>query len=79
MEAPEQTTLHFSSVPHVAGVPRYLYRKALAAFAGWARATIAGDPIVAFEQEIWLWFFAGIVRQRWKDSRRLFAKPAPAR
>ena len=29
MEAPEQTTLDFSTVPHVLGVPRYLYRKAL--------------------------------------------------
>ncbi len=31
MEAPERTTLDFSTVPHVLGVPRYLYRKALTA------------------------------------------------
>ena len=29
MEAPERTTLDFRTVPHVFGVPRYLYRKAL--------------------------------------------------
>jgi glycosyltransferase involved in cell wall biosynthesis len=80
MEAPEQTTHDFSTVPHLAGVPRYLYRKALAALAGWVRAAAAGDRVVAFEQETWLWFFAGIVRQRWKDSRgRRFARPLPAR
>ena len=31
MEAPEQTTLDFSTVPHMLGVPRYLYRKAFRA------------------------------------------------
>jgi hypothetical protein len=36
MEAPEQTTLDFSTVPHIAGVPRYLYRKALSHVLGWA-------------------------------------------
>lgn len=28
MEAPEQKTLDFATVPHIAGVPRYLYRRA---------------------------------------------------
>ena len=38
MEAPEQTRLDFSKVPHVAGVPRYLYRKAARArCGGWLR------------------------------------------
>lgn len=80
MEAPEQTGLDFSQVPHVAGVPRYLYRKAIGAFAGWVRASVAGDAVAAFEQEVWLWFFGGIVRQRFRDAgARPFARPAPAR
>jgi glycosyltransferase involved in cell wall biosynthesis len=80
MEAPEQTTLDFGTVPHVFGVPRYLYRKALAAAAGWMRMTLRGRTLEAFEHETWLWFFAGIVRQRWADSRpRGTARPAPAR
>jgi glycosyltransferase involved in cell wall biosynthesis len=69
MEAPEQTTLDFSKVPHVAGVPRYLYRKALSNLIGWVRAVVRRDALAAFECEVWLWFFAGIVKQRWKDSR----------
>jgi glycosyltransferase involved in cell wall biosynthesis len=70
MEAPEQTTLDFSTVPHIAGVPRYLYRKALAAAIGWARSTWRRDAIGAFDHETWLWFFAGIVRQRWRDTSK---------
>jgi glucosyl-dolichyl phosphate glucuronosyltransferase len=69
MEAPEQTALDPSTVPHVFGVPRYLYRKALSSLTGWIRMTLRRDPVAAFEHEIWLWFFTGIVRQRWKDSR----------
>jgi glycosyltransferase involved in cell wall biosynthesis len=69
MEAPEQTTLDFSKVPHIAGVPRYLYRKALAHLVGWLRATARRDAVDAFDHEVWLWFFGGIVKQRWKDSR----------
>lgn len=69
MEAPEQTTLDFSKVPHVAGVPRYLYRKALAQLVSWAGASLRRDELAAFDHETWLYFFAGIVRQRWKDSR----------
>lgn len=77
MEAPEQTTLDFTRVPHVAGVPRYLFRKALATVAAWARAAYRRDAVAAFEHEVWLWFFAGIVRQRWRDSRA--HGPAPMR
>ena len=69
MEAPEQTTLDFSKVPHVAGVPRYLFRKALAQLGSWVKASLGRDAIAAFEHETWLCFFAGIVRQRWKNSR----------
>ena len=67
MEAPEQPALDAASVPHVFGVPRYLFRTAL----GHARATVAAlvrrDPVGSFDHELWLWFFAGIVGQRWKD------------
>jgi glycosyltransferase involved in cell wall biosynthesis len=80
MEAPERTTLDFATVPHIAGVPRYLYRKALGSCVGWLRATLAGDAVAAFEHETWLWFFAGIVGQRWKDTRaRAAARPVTAR
>lgn len=67
MEAPEQTTLDFSTVPHVAGVPRYLYRRALEHAIRWPGAALRRDAVAAFDHELWLWFFAGIVRERWND------------
>jgi glycosyltransferase involved in cell wall biosynthesis len=68
MEAPEQTTLDFRTVPHVFGVPRYLYRKALASISNWLVATFRRDAFAAFDHELWVWFFAGILRQRWRGS-----------
>ncbi|MBA3888705.1 MAG: glycosyltransferase family 2 protein [Acidobacteria bacterium] len=80
MEAPEQTTLDFNTVPHVFGVPRHLYRKAFASLFGWLRMALRRDATAAFEHETWLWFFTGIVRQRWKDSRPpTLGRPAPAK
>lgn len=70
MEAPERTTLDFATVPHVLGVPRYLYRKALTAAADWLRSLLRRDPVAAFDHELWLWFFAGILRQRLRDRPR---------
>jgi glucosyl-dolichyl phosphate glucuronosyltransferase len=67
MESPESTALDFSQVPHIAGVPRYLFRTcAKKFFSVWA-AMMRGDAIARFEDELWIWFFAGILKQRWKD------------
>jgi GT2 family glycosyltransferase len=76
MEAPERTTIDFRTVPHVFGVPRYLYRRALASVRGWIAAIFRGDALAAFEDELWVWFFAGIVRQRWRDRGKNGATPA---
>ena len=78
MEAPEQRTLDFVQTCRTsAGVPRYLYRKALRAMFRWARDTFRRDALRAFQHEMWLWFFAGIVRQRWKDSQ-MHSRAVPA-
>ena len=77
MEAPEQTTLDFSTVPHILGVPRYLYRKALLAARNWIVDSIRGHWVRAFEHELWLCFFAGVVRQRFRDTRTRPAQTAP--
>ena len=69
MEAPEQTQLDYSRVPHIAGVPRYMYRSCLRAFKDMLRAGVGRDPIAAFEHELWVWFFAGVLRQRFKDRK----------
>lgn len=69
MEAPERTTIDVRTVPHVLGVPRYLYRTALASISNWLLATFRRDALAAFDHELWIWFFAGIVSQRWKERR----------
>jgi glucosyl-dolichyl phosphate glucuronosyltransferase len=73
MEKPEQTTLDFSAVPHVAGVPRYMFRSAAKALKESIAAAIKGDPIASFDRELWLCFFAGVVKQRWRDRQRAIA------
>jgi glucosyl-dolichyl phosphate glucuronosyltransferase len=69
LQAPEQPALDPAVVPHIAGVPRYLYRKALRTARACAGASLRRDVLAAFEHELWLWFFAGVVSQRWKDRR----------
>lgn len=66
MEAPEQTTLDFRTVPHFLGVPRYLYRKALKSTWQAIAEAMAGNRVAAFEHELWVWFFAGICAERWR-------------
>jgi GT2 family glycosyltransferase len=68
MEAPERTSLDFRTMPHVLGVPRYLYRKALTSVRAAIASALRGDELAAFDHELWIWFFAGILRQRWKDA-----------
>ena len=70
MEAPEQTTLDFSQVPHVLGVPRYMFRSCLRKCGEAIKAALRRDAVVTFESELWVWFFAGVVKQRWKDCKR---------
>lgn len=70
MEKPEHGSKDPTSMPHVAGVPRYLYRKALRHAGQGLRDLLARRPLQTFEHELWLWFFAGIVRQRFADTRQ---------
>jgi glycosyltransferase involved in cell wall biosynthesis len=70
MEAPEETHLDYSKVPHIAGVPRYMYRSCVGAFKNMIGAGIRRDPVATFEHELWIWFFAGILSQRTKDRKR---------
>jgi glycosyltransferase involved in cell wall biosynthesis len=75
MESPESTELDFSTVPHIAGVPRYMFRTYLKSFFSMISALVRGDQIAAFEHELGLWFFAGVIKERWKDRRQ----PIPPR
>ena len=51
------------------GVPRYLYPKGARQRVTRLTAALGGDAVAAFEHELWVWFFAGIVRQRWAIGR----------
>ena len=70
MEKPAQSSIDFTTVRHIAGVPRYLFRSALTAARDAITAMMRGDHMTSFDREMWLWTFAGIVRQRWIDRRR---------
>ena len=67
MESPETSQLDASRVAHIAGVPRYLFRNALVAIKDVVVATVRRDHVEAFERELWLWMFGGIIKQRWHD------------
>jgi len=70
MEDPDDTAMDFSTVPHVMGIPRYMYRTGLQSVANLARGLIRRDPVAAFENELWLCFFAGVLTQRRRDRKR---------
>ena len=67
MESPDESRLDFSRVPHVAGVPRYMFRTAVTTLGAIGRAALRRDPVATFEHELWLWFFAGVLRRRVAD------------
>lgn len=73
MEEPESTALDFSKVPHLFGVPRYLFRSAASSAIACIRDACSGHAATAFDHELSVWFFAGILRQRFRGSR---ARPA---
>jgi glycosyltransferase involved in cell wall biosynthesis len=78
MESPQETTLDFKHVPHWFGIPRYMYRT-LAASTGRAVARyVCGDAEGGFDQELYIWMFIGIAKQRWADRRKPIAWQASA-
>jgi GT2 family glycosyltransferase len=72
MESPQETRHDFSQVPMLGGVPRYLYRVAGREAIAAIRSRLHAAAVASFEHELWLWMFAGIVRQRWRDRHTAF-------
>jgi glycosyltransferase involved in cell wall biosynthesis len=70
MQAPEDTNLDFSTVRMIFGVPRYMYRSCFQSAIAMAKQRLRGQQVAAFERELDLWFFLGVLRRRWKDRRR---------
>jgi hypothetical protein len=54
---------------HVAGVPRYMDRTLLKHVQKMIAAHLRRDPAAAFEHELWLFFFAGILKQRLSERK----------
>ena len=77
MQAPESNELDFSRVPHILGVPRFFYGKAPRELRRAISCALRGRPDESFDAELWLYFFAGVARQRWRD--RKLPRPAPVR
>jgi len=75
MDSPDTSQLDFSKVPRVAGVPRYMFRTLVGHLKGFAGARLRGDAVGAFEHELWLCFFAGIVKQRWSERKVVIPPP----
>ncbi len=71
MQAPEETTLDFSKVRMILGVPRYMYRSCMESAIAMAKERLRGKPVAAFEREMELWFFLGVLRQRWRDRKKV--------
>jgi glucosyl-dolichyl phosphate glucuronosyltransferase len=69
MEEPELENPPNAGDRQIGGVPVHLIRKAMRKVAAWAYHTAKRDVTVTFEDELWLCFFAGVVRQRWVDRR----------
>jgi glycosyltransferase involved in cell wall biosynthesis len=79
MEEPELERPPHAGEGQIGGVPVHLLHKAARSLRGLAWHTVKGNVSVAFEYELWLCFFAGIVRQRWQDRRLpIAAGPASA-
>jgi glycosyltransferase involved in cell wall biosynthesis len=69
MQAPESTELDFSRVPHLFGVPRFFYRKVPREIRRATVTALKGKSAESFDAELWLWFFAGVLKQRWQDRK----------
>ena len=67
MYAPEETKIDYSKLRLFLGVPLYMYRGCLQSVMACAKAALKRQKVACFEQELKLWFFLGVVRQRWKD------------
>jgi glycosyltransferase involved in cell wall biosynthesis len=70
-EEPEQIQ-HDQPIPHIFGMPRRLFPKALRAMRSWLWRLVRGDNR-AFEYELWLCFFAGLAvqcRREWRHGFR---------
>jgi len=66
IEEPELENPPHAGEREIGGVPVHLLKKAAVSARSYAWRTLRGDRAIALEHELWLCFFAGVARQRWK-------------
>jgi glycosyltransferase involved in cell wall biosynthesis len=80
MEEPELEHPPHAGARLVGGVPIPMFVKMLRTLRSLVWHTLRRDVAIAFEYELWLSFFAGVVRQRWADRHMPVADgPATSR
>ena len=77
MEEPELENPPYAGDRQIAGVPVHLVWKAFRTIRSLVWRSLRGEVSLAFEHELWLCFFAGVVRQRFVD-RQLPVADGPA-
>src|SRR3954471_20056855 len=70
MEEPELESPPYAADRQIAGVPVHMVWKALRTTRSLVWRSLRGQVGLAFEHELWLCFFAGVVRQRFADRRQ---------
>ncbi|HEY3615773.1 MAG TPA: glycosyltransferase [Candidatus Sulfotelmatobacter sp.] len=70
MGAPEETNIDFSKMRLLFGTPLYMYRSCLRSGISWVKTALNGQKIACFEHELAVWFFLGVLRQRWRDRHQ---------
>ena len=70
-----------ADVPHVAGVPRFLYRQFAAQILQWCRTWTMHDPLERWVEQLYTIRFVGLIWERWhlwlrQPARRLFERRA---
>lgn len=71
IEEPELENPPHAGEPEIAGVPIHLLKKGARSARSFAWRTLRRDRATAFEHELWLCFFAGVVSQRWRAKSQL--------
>ena len=75
MDSPDNSRHDFSKIPQIAGVPRYMYRTLAVHVRELVFALLRRDVVAAFQHELWLCFFAGVLKQRWAERHVVIPSP----
>jgi glycosyltransferase involved in cell wall biosynthesis len=70
IEGREQATHGQEEAPQIAGVPLYLFRRLMGRCVSSLKARARRDVVGAFEQEMRAWFYAGVIREQWKQRKK---------